>query len=207
MQGVTRRCQTPTLAGPSRNARYRHAQDSQACKRSGVRISLAPLVRSIIRTDRTGSTAAKYRNGGRMGRRTCVRIGIFRWRGLLARPADFSHCSAASQACHLGKLLFSGCFDICRLGRHPARASGQPGSDCCRVCRWSPRRRLRASQNPLPGPAPVILSRPECPETPRLPRPVSLDGPSPTDHRLMYSLIRCSIPTPAAAHRRRPRLR
>jgi hypothetical protein len=26
MQGVTRRHQTPTLAGPSRNARYRHAK-------------------------------------------------------------------------------------------------------------------------------------------------------------------------------------
>jgi hypothetical protein len=52
-----------------------------ACKRSGVRISLAPLVRSIIRTVRTVSTAAKYSNGGPVGRRTCVRIGIFRWWG------------------------------------------------------------------------------------------------------------------------------
>ena len=29
-----------------------------------------------IRTGRTGSTAAKYSNGGRSGRRTCIRIGI-----------------------------------------------------------------------------------------------------------------------------------
>jgi hypothetical protein len=56
-----------------------------ACKRSGVRISLAPLVRSEIRTDRTGSTAAKYSNGGAMGRRTCVRIGIASLARLLAR--------------------------------------------------------------------------------------------------------------------------
>src|SRR6202044_2283643 len=47
-----------------------------ACKRSAVRARLAPLVRSQIRTDRTASTAAKYSNGGRVGRRSCVRIGI-----------------------------------------------------------------------------------------------------------------------------------
>jgi hypothetical protein len=40
-----------------------------ACKRSGVRISLAPLVRSEIRIVRTASTAAKYSNGGPVGRR------------------------------------------------------------------------------------------------------------------------------------------
>jgi hypothetical protein len=57
-----------------------------ACKRSGVRISLAPLVRIEIRTNRTVGTAAKYSNGGPLGRRTSVRIDISRWRGLLARP-------------------------------------------------------------------------------------------------------------------------
>jgi hypothetical protein len=55
-----------------------------ACKRSAVRARLAPLVRSEIRTDRTGSTAAKYSNGGRVGRRTCVRIGHLPPAGLLA---------------------------------------------------------------------------------------------------------------------------
>jgi len=46
-----------------------------ACKRSAVRARLAPLVRSEIRTNRTGSTAGKYSNGGRVGRRMCVRMG------------------------------------------------------------------------------------------------------------------------------------
>ena len=46
-----------------------------ACKRSGVRIPIAPQIRSKIRTDRTAGTAVKYRNGGPVGRRTCVRIG------------------------------------------------------------------------------------------------------------------------------------
>jgi hypothetical protein len=54
-------------------------------KRSGVRISLAPLVKSIFRTDRTASTA-KYRNGGPMGRRTCVRIKLVPSVRLLAGP-------------------------------------------------------------------------------------------------------------------------
>jgi hypothetical protein len=36
-----------------------------ACKRSGVRIPVAPQVRRIIRTDRTLSTAAEYSNAGR----------------------------------------------------------------------------------------------------------------------------------------------
>ena len=46
-----------------------------ACKRSAVRARTAPLVRSIIRAVRTASTAGKYSNGGRVGRRMCVRIG------------------------------------------------------------------------------------------------------------------------------------
>ena len=55
-----------------------------ACKRSAVRARLAPLVRSVIRTNRTASTAGKYSNGGRVGRRTCVRIGHLPRLGLLA---------------------------------------------------------------------------------------------------------------------------
>jgi hypothetical protein len=56
-----------------------------ACKRSAVRARLAPLVSGEIRTNRTAGTAAKYSNGGRVGRRTCVRIGYFPGWGLLAR--------------------------------------------------------------------------------------------------------------------------
>ena len=83
-----------------------------ACKRSGVRISLAPLVRSIIRTDRTASTAAKYRNGGPMGRRTCVRIGMFHWRGLLARPRILAAAPLPPRALP-GQFSFPGMCDTC----------------------------------------------------------------------------------------------
>ena len=73
-----------------------------ACKRSAVRARLAPLVRSEIRTDRTGSTAGKYSNGGGVGRRMCVRSGMFPRLGLLAGhriPGADRRCPA----CHLGK--------------------------------------------------------------------------------------------------------
>jgi transposase len=59
-------------------------QIRMACKRSAVRARLAPLVRSEIRTIRTVSTAGKYSNGGRVGRRMCVRIGHLLPAGLLA---------------------------------------------------------------------------------------------------------------------------
>jgi hypothetical protein len=59
--------------------------DSMACKRSAVRARLAPQVRSKTRTNRTASTAAKYSNGGRLGRRIRVRIGQLARLGPLAR--------------------------------------------------------------------------------------------------------------------------
>ncbi len=111
-----------------------------ACKRSGVRISLALLVRSIIRTDRTGSTAAKYRNGGPVGHRTCVRIQHLWFRGLLA---DLRAPSGAvvHSVCELGKLPFSRGCDSCRLVSSRSFAGADVSGDCCRACRWSPRRR------------------------------------------------------------------
>ena len=59
-----------------------------ACKRSAVRARLAPLVRSEIRTNRTASTAAKYSNGGRLGRRTCIRTGVLIAARAAGRTAD-----------------------------------------------------------------------------------------------------------------------
>jgi hypothetical protein len=47
-----------------------------ASRGPGVRVPLAPQVRSIIRTAGPGSTAAKYRNRGRARCRTCVRAGL-----------------------------------------------------------------------------------------------------------------------------------
>jgi hypothetical protein len=68
--------------GPGRGPGWRRWW--RRCRRPGtsvpgvvraVRDRLAPLVRSEIRTIRTASTAGKYSNGGRLGRRMCVRIG------------------------------------------------------------------------------------------------------------------------------------
>ena len=73
-----------------------------ACKRSAVRARLAPLVRSEIRTIRTASTAAKYSNGGQLGRRMCVRIGHLRRLGLLAGHR-VQALNRRWPACHLGK--------------------------------------------------------------------------------------------------------
>jgi hypothetical protein len=90
------------------------------------------------------STARKYRNaqghrwlprdaGGR-GRRTCVRIGTFHWRGLLARPR-ISVTAPLPSGVPPGQILAPWALDTCHLV-----VSSQPDCDCCRVCRWSPRR-------------------------------------------------------------------
>jgi hypothetical protein len=50
-------------------------------------------IRSIIRTDRTVSTAVKYSNGGPVGRRTCVRISI----APLARAAGKTRISVTAR--------------------------------------------------------------------------------------------------------------
>ena len=73
-----------------------------ACKRSAVRARLAPLFRSLIRTNRTASTAGKCSNGGRLGRRTCVRIGHLCRLGLLAGQ-QIQTLNRRWSACHLGK--------------------------------------------------------------------------------------------------------
>ena len=109
-----------------------------ACKRSGVRIPLAPLVRSKIRTDRTASTAAKYSNGGPMGRRTCVRIRHLplceRLKGMHALSAQRPHGGR-----DLGKFpLCRGCGS-CRLVSRRSLQDALSLGNCCRVCRWSPR--------------------------------------------------------------------
>jgi len=68
-----------------------------ACKRSAVRARLAPQVRSEIRTFRTGSTAGKYSNGGRVGRRTYVRIGHLPPAGAAGRAADSRRLAGSGQ--------------------------------------------------------------------------------------------------------------
>ena len=112
MQGVTRRCQTPTLAGPSRNARYRHAQDSQACKRSAVRARLAPQVRVLIRTVRAASTAAKYSNGGRLAAVPVFGSGTFP-RQSCWPDTGFQALNRPWSACHLGKSQSRLSRDLC----------------------------------------------------------------------------------------------
>ena len=89
-----------------------------ACKRSAVRARLAPLVRNEIRKTRTASTAGKsstagkYSNGGRVGRRTYVRIGnlpppgCWQCRGFMRRSGAI-HLSA-------GRIPFLRARDSCR---------------------------------------------------------------------------------------------
>jgi hypothetical protein len=106
-----------------------------ACKRSAVRARLAPLVRSEIRTDRTGSTAGKYSNGGRVGRRMCVRSGMFPRLGLLAGhriPGADRRCPA----CHLGKSPPHRPGDSCHLATTQPPWRTIPASDSCRICKW-----------------------------------------------------------------------
>ena len=88
-----------------------------ACKGSGVRISLAPLARSVIGTDRTASTAAKYRNGGPVGRRMCVRIGQLPPAELLAdqRVPDGAAALSGPSA---GITPFPRSRDFCRRSPH-----------------------------------------------------------------------------------------
>ena len=104
-----------------------------ACQRSGVRISLAPpRSEAEFELFEQQDTAGKYRNGGPVGRRMCVRIGMFRWRLLLVRQR-ISVTAPVLLGGHLGKFSFPGICDICRLVVTRAGASGQPDGDCCRV--------------------------------------------------------------------------
>jgi len=105
-----------------------------ACKRSAVRARLAPLVRSKIRTDRTASTAGKYSNGGRVGRRTCVRIGHLRRLGLLAGHR-VQALNRRWPACHLCKSQSRLSRDSCCLITTRPSWRALPASDCCRICK------------------------------------------------------------------------
>jgi hypothetical protein len=79
-----------------------------ACKRSGVRIPIAPQVRQIIRTDRTARTAAQYSSAGPAGSSAPVSVrsspGAGRWPG-----------------CRQGKTVRSltgwNATSLCRVGR------------------------------------------------------------------------------------------
>ena len=106
-----------------------------ACKRSAVRARLAPQVRSEIRTNRTGSTAAKYSNGGRLGRRTCVRIGIFPRAGLLAGQR-IPDAEPALSAFHLRKSPRHRSRYSCRLVTARPSWRAISACDCCRICKW-----------------------------------------------------------------------
>ena len=105
-----------------------------ACKRSAVRARLAPQVRSEIRTNRTASTAGKYSNGGRLDRRTCVRIGDLPRLGLLA-GTGFQALHRRWPACHLGKSPPRRPGDSCRLLITRPAWMAVSARDCCRICK------------------------------------------------------------------------
>ena len=107
-----------------------------ACKRSGVRISLAPLVGSEIRIERTASTAAST---AAAARRAAVRVfgsvssaGARCW-----KDRGFQSPLRCLSGMPPGQTSLLRRFDTCRLDRVQARASGQSGCDRCRNCRWS----------------------------------------------------------------------
>ena len=62
-----------------------------------------------------GSTGAKYRNGGPVGRRTCVRIDMAPLARAAGKAADFSHRSAADKRATWANSRSSGVCDTCRL--------------------------------------------------------------------------------------------
>ena len=126
-----------------------------ACKRSGVRISLTPpgQKHNSNRSNRavqqqSTATAAHWAAVRVFGSVSSAGADCWQGRGFQSPPWCL-------QACHLGKFLCFGCIDTCHLGRHPARGSGQPGCDRCRICRWS-RDASSGIPDPLPEPAPVI---------------------------------------------------
>ena len=121
-----------------------------ACKRSAVRARLAPLVRSLIRTVRTASTAGKYSNGGRVGRRTCVRIGHLRRPGLLAGHRVRA-LNRRWPACHLRKSQSRCSRDSCCL-----ITTGPPGEPFppVTVAAFASSPVARWRSGPLPGTGP-----------------------------------------------------
>jgi len=110
-----------------------------ACKRSAVRARLAPLVRSEIRTVRTASTAGKYSNGGRLGRRTCVRIGHLPPAGGCWQDTGFQALNRLWSECHVGKSPPRRSRDSCHPVTTRPAWRAMSASDCCRVCKWPSR--------------------------------------------------------------------
>jgi hypothetical protein len=105
-----------------------------ACKRSAVRARLAPQVRSEIRTNRTASTAGKYSNGGRLGRRMCVRSGIYRgwdcWQN-----SGFQVLNRRWSVGHLRKSPCHRSRDSWHPLHPPPSWKAISASDCCRICK------------------------------------------------------------------------
>jgi hypothetical protein len=117
-----------------------------ACKRSGVRISLAPPGQKHNSNDSNSKYSSKVQQRRPDGPPYVCVFGSVSSAGTRGwQDRGVQSLLRCLQAYHLGKFLFSGRFDTCRLGRHPARASGQPDYDCCRVCRWCPYCRPPAS--------------------------------------------------------------
>jgi hypothetical protein len=109
------------------------------CKRSGVRISLAPLVRSEIRTSRTVSTAAKYRNGRPRGPPYVCSDRAFSFDRGCWQDTGFHALNRAWSACHLGKSRPRRSGDSCHLLTTPVRLKGCVCGNCCRLCKWPSR--------------------------------------------------------------------
>ncbi len=126
-----------------------------ACKRSGVRISLAPPGQKHNSNKSNSEYSSKIQQRRPDGPPYVCSGRYLPLARAADKTADSRHRSVAFQACHLGKLLCSGALTLA-LGHHQARASGQPGGDCCRICKWSLRCSPRVSHDLLPRPAPAM---------------------------------------------------
>ena len=162
-----------------------------ACKRSAVRARLAPPGQKYNSNDSAASTAGKYSNGGRVGRRRCVRI-----RHLPpARAAGRTPVPDAQpgwSACHLRRSPPHRSRDSCHLVT-PALLEGH---SCQRLLPHLQVVQLSWRSGPLPGAAPAgsaAAPREELgaprrtgtrPCTPPVPLPrMSRNGPAaPTPH-------------------------
>ena len=106
-----------------------------ACKRPAVRARLAPLVRSEIRTNRTGSTAGKYSNGG-----PGAAVPVFdRTRSPgwgCWQDAGFQALNRRWPACHLGKSPPHRSGDSCHLATTQPPWKAIPANDSCCIGKW-----------------------------------------------------------------------
>ena len=88
---------------------------------------------------RTASTAGKYSNGGRMGRRMCVRIGHRPMAGTAGRTPDSRRRTGVGQPVTWANPQPQRSGASCRLVTTRPAWRAMSARDCCRTCKQSSR--------------------------------------------------------------------